>query len=166
MIAAMTSGVRYERRRPGMSDPTLRNRRRLTISTEGNRRTGSATNAVTGSVKPTGQAKTVAAGMLAAAGLGRPTKYRLSPSGACRLNRARRTAVAVNQRNATAQPRRPSGSRPQAKTSVAGAMPNEMTSASESSCTPNSLVDPVARAIRPSRRSSTIATPMKGAAMA
>jgi hypothetical protein len=45
-------------------------------------------------------------------------------------------------------------------------MPNEITSASESSCTPNSLEVPVIRAIRPSSMSMTIAMPMNGAARA
>ena len=44
-------------------------------------------------------------------------------------------------------------------------MPNEMMSASESNSTPNSLVVPVSRAMRPSSMSSTIANPMKGAAV-
>ena len=45
-------------------------------------------------------------------------------------------------------------------------MPNEIRSASESSCTPKSLVVPVMRAMRPSSMSSTMATPMNGAAVA
>ncbi len=44
-------------------------------------------------------------------------------------------------------------------------MPNEIRSASESSWTPKSLVVPVMRAIRPSSMSSTMATPMNGAAV-
>ena len=44
-------------------------------------------------------------------------------------------------------------------------MPNEMMSASESNSTPNALVVPVMRAIRPSRLSMTTAKPMKGAAV-
>ena len=44
-------------------------------------------------------------------------------------------------------------------------MPNEMTSASESNSTPNSLAVPVIRAMRPSSMSSTIAKPMNGAAV-
>ncbi len=44
-------------------------------------------------------------------------------------------------------------------------MPNEIRSASESSCTPKSLVVPVMRAMRPSSMSSTTATPMNGAAV-
>ena len=48
---------------------------------------------------------------------------------------------------------------------MAGAMPNEITSASESSSMPKSLDVPVIRAIRPSSMSSTIANPMNGAAM-
>ena len=49
---------------------------------------------------------------------------------------------------------------------MAGARPNEITSASESNSRPNSLVVPVIRAIRPSSMSSTIAIPMNGAAVA
>ena len=45
-------------------------------------------------------------------------------------------------------------------------MPNEITSASESSSTPKALVVPVSRAMRPSSESSTNAMPMKGAAIA
>jgi len=44
-------------------------------------------------------------------------------------------------------------------------MPNEMTSASESSSTPNALVVFVSRAMCPSSESSRNAMPMKGAAM-
>ncbi len=44
-------------------------------------------------------------------------------------------------------------------------MPNEITSASESNSTPNSLVVPVIRAMRPSSMSRTMAKPMKGAAV-
>jgi len=48
---------------------------------------------------------------------------------------------------------------------MAGAIPNEMISANESNSTPNALVVPVMRAIRPSRPSMTNAKPMNGAAM-
>jgi len=44
-------------------------------------------------------------------------------------------------------------------------MPNEMASASESSCTPNLLVVPVRRAMRPSSPSRTMAMPMPLAAL-
>ena len=44
-------------------------------------------------------------------------------------------------------------------------MPNEIMSASESNSRPKSDVAPVMRAIRPSSRSSTTATPMNGAAV-
>ena len=64
-----------------------------------------------------------------------------------------------------AQPRRPSGTRPHWKVSAAGAMPNEMRSASESNSTPNALEEPVMRAMRPSSMSSTMAKPMNGAAV-
>jgi hypothetical protein len=49
---------------------------------------------------------------------------------------------------------------------MAGAIPNEITSASESNSMPKSLVAPVIRATRPSSMSSTIAKPMNGAAVA
>jgi len=49
---------------------------------------------------------------------------------------------------------------------MAGATPNEMMSASESNSTPNALVVPVIRAMRPSSMSTTIANPMNGAAVA
>ena len=52
----------------------------------------------------------------------------------------------------------PSGWSPQENDRIAGAMPNEMTSASESNCTPNSLAVPVIRAMRPSSMSSTMRT--------
>ena len=65
----------------------------------------------------------------------------------------------------TAQPRRPSGASPHWNVSAAGAIPNEIRSASESNSTPNALDDPVMRAMRPSSMSSTMATPMKGAAV-
>ena len=149
-----------------MSAPKLRNRRRLTINAAGTSTIGSAASAAPGSANPAGQANTVAAGTPAAAGLGRPTKYRLSPPLPWMLKRASRTAAAASQRKAAAQPRRPSGSRPHAKTSVAGATPNETTSASESNSTPKSLVAPVARATRPSSPSRTIANPTNGAAVA
>jgi hypothetical protein len=48
---------------------------------------------------------------------------------------------------------------------MAGARPNEMTSASESSCRPNALVEFVMRAIRPSSASMMNAIPMNGAAV-
>jgi hypothetical protein len=49
---------------------------------------------------------------------------------------------------------------------MAGATPNEITSASESNSTPKALVVPVIRAIRPSSMSSTKANPMNSAAVA
>ena len=55
---------------------------------------------------------------------------------------------------------------PQAKASTAGAIPKLMTSASESSSRPKSLVVLVMRAMRPSRPSRTTAAPMACAAMA
>ena len=47
---------------------------------------------------------------------------------------------------------------------MAGATPNDTTSASESNSRPNALVVPVRRAIRPSSMSRTKAKPMKSAA--
>ena len=73
------------------------------------------------------------------------------------LKRASRTAAAATKRKPTAHPSRPSGSSPQLNDRMAGATPNEITSASESNSTPNSLVVPVIRATRPSSMSSTIA---------
>ncbi len=67
--------------------------------------------------------------------------------------------------NPAAHPSRPSGCSPQANERIAGAMPNEMTSASESNSTPNALAVPVSRAMRPSSTSRTMAKPMKGAAV-
>ncbi len=64
-----------------------------------------------------------------------------------------------------AHPSRPSGARPHWKVRAAGAMPNEMRSASESNSTPKALDDPVIRAMRPSSMSSTMAKPMNGAAV-
>jgi len=64
-----------------------------------------------------------------------------------------------------AHPTRPRSPSPQANVSTAGAIPNEITSASESSSTPNALVVPVSRAIRPSSESSRNANPMNGAAI-
>ena len=65
----------------------------------------------------------------------------------------------------TAQPSRPSGASPHWKVSAAGAIPNDTRSASESNSTPKALDEPVMRAIRPSSMSSTMATPMNGAAV-
>ena len=74
-------------------------------------------------------------------------------------------AAAVRNRKPAAHPRRPSGCSPHENDRIAGAMPNEMTSASESSSTPKALAVPVIRAMRPSSMSSTIAKPMNGAAV-
>ena len=95
-----------------------------------------------------------------------PTKYRLSPPMAdWMLKRASRIAAAVRNRKPASQPYRPSGWSPQENARIAGAIPNEMTSASESNCTPNSLAEPVIRAMRPSSMSSTMLNPMNGAAV-
>ena len=82
------------------------------------------------------------------------------------LKRASRTAAADTKRNPAAHPIRPSGSSPHLNDRIAGATPNEITSASESNSTPNALVVPVMRAIRPSSMSSTNAKPMNSAAVA
>ena len=66
--------------------------------------------------------------------------------------------------NPAAHPRRCSGCSPHRNVSIAGATPNEITSASESNSTPKALAVPVIRAMRPSSMSSTTATPMNGAA--
>ena len=81
------------------------------------------------------------------------------------MKRASRIAAAVRNRNPASHPSRPSGWSPHENERIAGAMPNEITSASESNSTPKSLAEPVIRAMRPSRMSSTIANPIKGAAV-
>ena len=48
---------------------------------------------------------------------------------------------------------------------MAGAIPNDTTSASESNCRPKSLAVPVSLAMRPSSMSRTMAKPMNGAAV-
>jgi hypothetical protein len=90
----------------------------------------------------------------------------LSTDPTCTLNLARRSAAAATNRKPTAHPSRPSGCRPQVNDRIDGAIPNDTTSASESSSMPKSLVEPVIRAMRPSSMSSTIAKPMNGAAIA
>ena len=64
------------------------------------------------------------------------------------LNLASRIAAALTKTNPAAHPRRPSDWRPQENERMAGAMPNEMTSASESNSTPNALALPVSRAMQ------------------
>ncbi len=81
------------------------------------------------------------------------------------LNRASRTAAAVRYRKPAAHPTRPSSDSPHANARTAGATPNEMMSASESSSNPNALVVLVMRAIRPSSMSRTTAKPTNGAAL-
>jgi hypothetical protein len=81
------------------------------------------------------------------------------------LKRARRTAAAATNKKPAAQPSRPSGCSPHENTMIAGATPNEMMSASESNSTPNALVVPVMRAMRPSSMSTMMAKPMNGAAV-
>ncbi len=82
------------------------------------------------------------------------------------LKRARRIAAEVTYTKPAAHPQLPSDVRPHENVRIAGAIPNEMMSASESNCRPNSLVVPVIRAMRPSSVSSTMAIPTNGAAMA
>jgi len=69
-------------------------------------------------------------------------------------------------RKPAAHPIWPSGSSPHLNERIAGATPNEITSASESNSTPKALVVPVMRAMRPSSMSRTNAKPMKSAAVA
>jgi hypothetical protein len=67
--------------------------------------------------------------------------------------------------NPAAQPRRFNGHNPHVNARIAGASPNETTSASESSSTPKAVDEFVSRAKKPSRVSRTIAIPMKSAAV-
>ena len=90
---------------------------------------------------------------------------RLSTTVTWVLKRARRSAAQAAYRKATAQPTRPitgssnfSQDSDQWYITRAGAMPKLTRSASESYCTPNSLLVPVRRATRPSRPSMTAAT--------
>ena len=82
---------------------------------------------------------------------------------ACTLNRARLSAPQIRKRNDAAHPILCSPGiwpYPQVKARTAGATPNEITSAIESSSMPNSEVAPVRRAMRPSRKSNKTAKPM------
>src|SRR6266446_7523559 len=108
----------------------------------------------------------------AAAGVGIPTKY-FDPPGAIplTLNRAKRQAQAIKNARQQSQPRRPTQGTwlatlrtPHAYAKIAGATPKLTTSASESNCTPNSVLVPVMRAMRPSSESKTMAMPMAFAA--
>ncbi len=88
------------------------------------------------------------------------------------LKRARRSAAQAAYRNAASQPIRPSTSpsnfsedSDQWYITSAGAMPKLTRSASESYCTPNSLLVPVRRATRPSSPSMTPATNTATAAL-
>ena len=103
----------------------------------------------------------------AAGGLGMPTKYRLSACEARLDVEARQPHRRGASRRRSPRPIRAAraADRPHANARTAGARPNDMTSASESSSTPNALVVPVSRAMRPSSMSSTIAMPMNGAAV-
>src|SRR6185436_4108691 len=105
----------------------------------------------------------------AAAGLGMPTKYRLSVDAVVvllwTLKRARRIAAAVTYKNPAAQPSRSSGHKPQVNARIAGPRPNDTTSARESSSTPNAEDECVSLAKKPSSVSSTMAMPMNKAAV-
>src|SRR5258706_10531730 len=93
----------------------------------------------------------------AAAGVGRPMKYRLSSEGAWMLNRASRAAPVARYRNGASDQGFGSDDRAQMYARSAGAIPNEITSARESNWTPKSLVVPVSLATQPSTRSSRAA---------
>src|SRR3954469_24163045 len=105
----------------------------------------------------------------AAAGLGMPTKCRLSVDAVvvvvCTLNRASRMAAALTYRNPAAHPRRSRGHSPHVNARIAGPRPNDTTSARESSSTPNADDEFVSRAKKPSRVARTIAKPMNSAAV-
>src|SRR5205814_8762963 len=113
----------------------------LTIRNAGTSTIASAGNAASRSCNPYGYKYTVAAITDAAAGLGIPTKYRLSVDAMLvavwTLKRARRIAAALTYRNPAAHPRRSSGQSPHVNARIAGPRPNDTTSASESSSTPN-----------------------------
>ena len=112
----------------------------LTINSAGTMTIGRA-SAACQSCRPYGYAKTVAATTAAAAGLGMPTKYRRSPGAEVwMLNRARRMAAADTKMKPVAHPSLSKGTSPHLNASRAGATPNEITSASESNWSPNSLV--------------------------
>src|SRR3954452_5129812 len=74
-------------------------------------------------------------------------------------------AAAATKRKPAAHPRRCSGQSPHVNARIAGASPNDTTSASESSSTPNADVEFVSRAKNPSSVSRTIAIPMNRAAV-
>ena len=98
-----------------------------------------------------------------------PTKYRLSVDAVVvalwTLNRASRIAAAVTKRKPAAHPSRCSGQSPQVNARIAGARPNDTTSASESSSTPKADEELVSRAKNPSSVSRIIAMPMNSAAV-
>src|SRR5437867_8976370 len=100
----------------------------------------------------------------AAAGVGRPTKKRLSVVPVCTLKRASRSAPQITNRNAANHAARPRSLSANEYSRNAGATQKETTSASESNSTPNWLVAFIRRATRPSSRSMTIATKMASAA--
>src|SRR5690554_5497628 len=90
--------------------------------------------------------------MMAAPGIGRPTKYSffsVNPT----LKRASRTAPETAGNDDTINPNTPNSLRPKAWTRNDGAIPNETTSLRESSWTPNELEECVSLAIMPSRTS-------------
>src|SRR5918993_4835216 len=92
---AITSRTVYDRRAWRSKVLKLRNLIVLTIRNAGMSTRASTGIAPIGSWNPDGYAKIVDAGTVAAAGLGMPTKYRLSTEPAWMLNRASRIAAAV-----------------------------------------------------------------------
>ena len=80
------------------------------------------------------------------------------------LNRASRKAAQPSQKKAASHDRTGQSGSAHVCTRIAGAMPNEMRSASESSCRPNGEVAPTSRATPPSAMSMTIETAMSTAA--
>ena len=78
MSSAMTRSTVYDRRACRSNVLKLRNLIVLTIRKAGTRTSASTGIAPIGSWNPDGYAKIVDAGTVAAAGLGMPTKYRLS----------------------------------------------------------------------------------------
>src|SRR4030043_86614 len=96
----------------------------------------------------------------AAAGMGRPLKYFVSPTAERTLNRANLKAPQTTKRNAANHPNRPKGRRAQLNASTAGAIPKETRSAKEPYWIPNLLVAPERRATFPSRTSKMAAKRM------
>jgi len=96
MTTAPTRSRTGDRRQPTSIALTLRNRIVLTIRNPGTSTIGSASAAMRGSWSPHGYQNTVEAVTDAAAGLGKPAKYRLSVTAIpWMLKRASRMAAAV-----------------------------------------------------------------------